>query len=135
VVLLFLAGLETDFRMFLRYSIAGLLVGLGGVLGSFLLGAWIAVAWGLAPSFLHPTALFLGAISVATSVGITARILAERRALDSPEGTTILAGAVIDDVLGILVLAIVGALASAGGAVDWGAVGRIAARAAGFSVA
>lgn len=137
VVLLFVVGLETDLRMLARYGAAGLLVGVGGVAGSFALGAGITVGFGLAPSVLHPEALFLGAISVATSIGITARILAERRALESPEGTTILAAAVIDDVLGILVLAIVGALAASGGgaAVDWAALGRIGARAAGFWVA
>jgi Kef-type K+ transport system membrane component KefB len=141
IVLLFVVGLETDFRMFVRYSFPGLLVGLGGVLGSFFLGAAVTVAFGLAPHLLHPEALFLGTISVATSVGITARILSEKRRLDSPEGTTILAGAVIDDVLGIIVLAIVGGIAAAevasGGAaagVDWRAIGGIAGRAVGFWV-
>jgi Kef-type K+ transport system membrane component KefB len=138
IVLLFVVGLETDFRMFLRYSLPGLLVGMGGVVGAFFLGAWLAVAMGHAPSFMHPEALFLGTISVATSVGITARILSEKRTLDSPEGTTILAAAVIDDVLGIIVLAIVGGIAAAeaaaGGAhaIDWAAIGAVAGRAVGF---
>jgi len=142
IILLFVVGLETDFDMFLRYSFPGLLVGAGGVAGSFVLGDALTVAFGYAPNFMHPEALFMGAISVATSVGITARILSEKRALDSPEGTTILAGAVIDDVLGIIVLAIVAALAgrqAAAGAqatsppaIDWAAVGHTAALAFGF---
>ena len=107
VVLLFLAGLETDFYLFLRQSFAGTLVGIGGVLGAFLLGAWTTIAFGYADHFMDPVALFMGSISVATSVGITARVLSEQKSLDSPEGTTILAGAVIDDVLGILILAII----------------------------
>ena len=73
VLLLFLIGLETDFRMFLRYSVPGLFVGLGGVGFAFALGDLSSVALGLAPAPMHPAALFLGTISVATSVGITAR--------------------------------------------------------------
>ena len=107
IVLLFLSGLETDLSTFLRYSVAGTLVGIGGVVVSFFLGAGCAVWFGLAPGWLAPPALFLGAIATATSVGISARILSERRKLDSPEGVTILAAAVFDDVLGIIVLAIV----------------------------
>ncbi len=54
-----------------------------------------------------PVNLFIGIISTATSVGITARILSDRKKMDSPEGVTILAAAVFDDVLGIIFLAIV----------------------------
>jgi Kef-type K+ transport system membrane component KefB len=59
-------------------------------------------------------ALFVGAIMTATSVGITARVLGDIRRLDTPEGTTVLAGAVVDDVLGILILAIVIGIAETG---------------------
>ncbi len=135
IVLLFLSGLETDLATFLRYSVAGTVVGLGGVAFSFLLGAWITVVWGLAKGFMEPIALFMGAVSTATSVGITARILSERRKMDSPEGVTILAGAVIDDVLGIVVLALVVGISrvlGGGGHLDWGSIGLIAAKAFGF---
>lgn len=136
IIMLYLVGLETDLRMFLRYSVTGTLVGMGGVLGSFILGAMSAV-WLLpgVDSFMSPAALFLGVISTATSVGITARILAERRALDTPEGVTILAGAVIDDILGIILLAVVislGKLGAEGGSIPWGKVALIGARAFGF---
>ncbi|RME81958.1 MAG: cation:proton antiporter, partial [Planctomycetota bacterium] len=107
VILLFLAGLETDFKLFLQQSFAGSLVGLGGVAGAFFLGDLTTVWFGYAHHFMDPVALFMGTISVATSVGITARVLSEQKSLDTPEGTTILAGAVIDDVLGILILAVV----------------------------
>jgi len=113
LLLLFLSGLETDLGAFLRYSVAGTAVGIGGVIASFSLGAACGVWFGLTPSFFSPAALFLGAVSTATSVGITARILTEKRKTDSPEGVTILAGAVLDDVLGIVVLAMVVALAGA----------------------
>jgi Kef-type K+ transport system membrane component KefB len=135
IVLLFLSGLETDLRTFLRYSVVGSIVGLGGLLFSFILGDLCAVWFGLAPSFMHPTALFLGTISTATSVGITARILTEKHKMSSPEGVTILAGAVIDDVLGIVVLAIVVGMAkveSSGVAMEWSHIGLIAAKALSF---
>ena len=138
IILLYLAGLETDLSMFLRYSLAGTLVGLGGVIFSFAFGDLLAVWFGLADSFMDPRALFLGTISTATSVGITARILSERNKLVSPEGVTILAGAVIDDVLGIVILAVVVGMVKvshAGGVVDWMGIGFIAAKALGFWLA
>jgi len=142
IVLLFLAGLETDFRQFVRYAGPGGLVGLGGVLGAFVTGDLITVlfasslgyeGWG----FVSPIPLFMGTISVATSVGITARVLSEKESLDTPEGVTILAGAVIDDVIGIIVLAMVISMAAggdSGGSVDWGRIGGIAGKAFGIWV-
>ncbi|HOU22153.1 MAG TPA: cation:proton antiporter [Kiritimatiellia bacterium] len=135
IILLFLSGLETDLSTFLRYSVAGTIVGIGGVVFSFALGAGCAVWFGLAPGWLAPPALFLGAIATATSVGISARILSERRKMDSPEGVTILAAAVFDDVLGIIVLAIVVGMtrsASGGGQLAWGEILAISAKAFGF---
>ncbi len=136
IVLLFSAGLETDLPTFLRYSVMGTVVGIGGVVLSFCLGDLAAVAFlpGV-DSFLSPTALFLGTLSTATSVGITARILSEKRKMSSPEGVTILAGAVLDDVLGIVLLAVVvgiSKLGASGAAVDWGRIGIIALKAFGF---
>lgn len=137
VLLLFLSGLETDLRMFLRYSVAGTLVGIGGVVFSFAFGAGIGMVM-LNAAFMDPRCLFLGILCTATSVGITARILSEKRSIDSPEGVTILAAAVIDDVLGIICLAIVMgivAVESAGGSVtnvDWPGIGRIAVKSVGI---
>ncbi len=135
VLLLFMAGLETNLKLFLRYSVAGVMVGLGGVLFSFGLGAWCAVLFGVAEHLMDPTAMFLGVISIATSVGITARILAERRKTDSPEGVTIMAAAVLDDVLGIVLLAMVVGVAQmkvGGDHVPWSEIGLVAAKAFGF---
>jgi Kef-type K+ transport system membrane component KefB/mannitol/fructose-specific phosphotransferase system IIA component (Ntr-type) len=106
VILLFMSGLETDLSLFLRYSVAGLLVGIGGVIASFFLGVGSAMIF-LGRGFSDPGTLFLGILSTATSVGITARILSDQKKMDSPEGATILAAAVIDDVLGIICLAVV----------------------------
>jgi Kef-type K+ transport system membrane component KefB len=139
IILLFLAGLETDLAAFLRYSVVGSFVGLGGLVTAFVIGDLVAVLWpgnGI-DSFMDPAALFLGVISVATSVGITARILAEKKKMASPEGVTILAGAVFDDVFGIVTLAIVMGMAKVsmgGGEVNWAGIGIIAAKAVGFFV-
>ncbi|MFP4550623.1 MAG: cation:proton antiporter [Spirochaetales bacterium] len=136
IVLLFLAGLETDLPTFLRFSVVGTFVGLGGVVASFALGA--VGAWLFLPSvtsILDPAALFLGTLATATSVGITARVLSEQRKMSSPEGVTILAAAVLDDVVGIILVAIVVGISrstATGAGIDWGHVGIIAARAFGF---
>jgi len=136
LILLFSAGLETDLPTFIRFSAKGSFVGLGGVVVSFVLGDLGAVLFlkGI-DSFMHPTALFLGTLSTATSVGITARILSEQRKISTPEGVTILAAAVLDDVIGIIVLAVVVGVAkvsAAGGRVPWGDIGVIATKAFGF---
>ncbi len=135
ITLLFLSGLETDLTTLLHYSIAAIVIGLGGLVVSFVLGDLCAVWFGFGESFLDPPALFMGTIATATSVGITARVLSEKRKMSSPEGVTILAAAVLDDVLGIVVLALVIGMAKAkasGGALDWGSIGFLAFKAIGF---
>ncbi|MCD6460535.1 cation:proton antiporter [bacterium] len=145
ILLLFITGLETDLNLLRKFFIGGALVGISGVIVSYIIGAGTAV-W-LLPilfpvqfpdtiGFMNPTCMFIGVLSTATSVGITARILSERKKIASPEGVTILAGAVIDDVLGILVLAIViGLCTSDGGqsgasrSINWGQIGSIALKA------
>jgi Kef-type K+ transport system membrane component KefB/mannitol/fructose-specific phosphotransferase system IIA component (Ntr-type) len=106
IILLFSSGLETDLGLFLRYSVAGGLIGLGGAVLSFVLGALTGAAL-LHTGFTDVRCLFLGVLSTATSVGITARILSDQKRMDSPEGVTILAAAVFDDVLGIIMLAVI----------------------------
>ena len=132
IILLFLSGLETDLALFLQFSLKGAVIGITGVVVSFLSGAWAGSLITGAPLF-DSVNLFMGVLSIATSVGITARILSEQRKMDSPEGVTILAAAVIDDVLGIILLAIVlgivSVLSGGGGNVDWGAIGGIALKA------
>lgn len=136
IILLFASGLETDLGLFLRYSVAGGLVGLGGAIASFALGDFVGMVL-LKASFMDPRTLFLGILSTATSVGITARILSDQRKMDSPEGVTILAAAVFDDVLGIIFLAVVlGIVAvlngSGGGTLDFMTIGGIAGKAFGI---
>ena len=144
IVLLFTIGLETDLKLLLRYSLAGGLVGLGGMVVSFLLGAgsvmvFSQMLFGKSLGLFAPQCLLLGTITTATSVGITARILSEKRKLDSPEGVTILSAAVIDDVLGIILLAVVMGLITATksgegageGTIDWLHIAVIGAKAVG----
>ena len=133
ILLLFVSGLETDVRTFFKYSIVGTVVGIGGVLCSFFCGA--AVGCLLGWEFMDPRTLFLGILCTATSVGISARILSEHKAMGSPEGVTIMAAAVIDDVLGIICLAIVVGLASVnldGGRMSWGSIAWISVKSFGI---
>lgn len=135
ILLLFVSGLETDVGMFMRYSGPGLAVGVAGVVAAFGLGAFSAIALGLADSWMAPTALFFGAISTATSVGITARLLSERRKMETPEGVTILAAAVLDDILCFVVLAVVVGITQSqlqGAEFSWAHIGFVAARTIGF---
>ena len=135
IILLFHSGLETDLALFLRFSLKGAIIGIGGVIVSFLSGAWAGSLMTGLP-LTAPVNLFLGVLSIATSVGITARILSEQRKMDSPEGVTILAAAVIDDVLGIIILAVILGIVSVvsghgGDSVPWGSIGLIALKAVG----
>ncbi len=131
IILLFASGIETDLTLFLKYSVTGGIVGFGGVAFSFLFGDFCSMVM-LHTGFMDVRSLFLGIMSTATSVGITARILSDKKKMDSPEGVTILAAAVFDDVLGIVLLAVVMGIVSAlsGGAALSGAkIGMIAFRA------
>ena len=134
VILLFAAGLETNLKQFMRYAGPASLVAVGGLVLPFILGVYSTVLFGFADGFGDPRALFMGAILTATSVGITARVLSDMRRLDSPEGVTILAAAVVDDVLGILVLTVVVGMSEAG-AISFSEVAFISGKAVGFWLA
>ncbi|MFA6856474.1 MAG: cation:proton antiporter [Treponema sp.] len=112
IILLFSSGIETDLTLFLKYSVTGGIIGFGGVAVSFLFGDFCSMLM-LGAGFMDVRSLFLGIMSTATSVGITARILSDKKKMDSPEGVTILAAAVFDDVLGIVLLAVVMGIVSA----------------------
>jgi len=136
IFLLFSSGLETDLPTFIKFSGKASIVGLGGVIASFILGAGLTVL--LVPevtSIMDPEALFLGTICTATSIGITARILNEKKKISTPEGVTILAAAVLDDVISIILLSIVVGIATmeqGEGLIAWSAIGIVAAKAIGF---
>lgn len=106
ILLMFLAGLETDTETMRKVTLPAFAVAIGGVVLPLAGGLCIGLAFHLGTA----ETLFLGAILTATSVSITAQTLREMGRLQSREGTTILAAAVIDDILGIVVLAFVFAL-------------------------
>ena len=125
-VLLFEVGLESTVGQMARVGASAFLVAVAGVIAPFALG-WGVGAWLLpdASAYLHA---FLGATLCATSVGITARVLKDLRRGDAVEARIILGAAVVDDVLGLVVLAVVsGAIeaAGAGRALSLGAVGGL----------
>jgi Kef-type K+ transport system membrane component KefB len=129
LLLLFEIGLETDLRAMSRVGPAALAVAVVGV----------AVPFGLGYAYWaegHPGsgAIFVGATLTATSVGITARVLSDLRALGTPEARVIIGAAVIDDVLGLVILSVVSVLAG-GGAVTVLGIVRTLAVAVGFLVA
>jgi Kef-type K+ transport system membrane component KefB len=136
IFLLFSSGLETDLPTFIKFSGKASIVGFGGVIVSFFLGAGLTVM--LVPtvvSLMDPEALFLGTICTATSIGITARILNEKKKISTPEGVTILAAAVLDDVISIILLSIVVGIASMeknGGSIAWSTIALVAGKAIGF---
>jgi len=137
IVLLFIAGLHTNLKQFIANLAPATVCAIGGVVVPFFLGAWTVTLF-TDHGFWSPTALFMGAIMVATSVGITARVLQDIRRLDTAEGVTILGAAVVDDVLGILVLSIVVGIVRAeraGSSIDVAAILMTAIKAVGVWIA
>jgi len=110
LVLMFIAGLETDIERMKEASLPAFLVALSGVIWPFFLGAGVGHMFGLS----WTTACFLGGALTATSVSISARTLMDAGKMASPEATVILGAAVIDDVMGLFVLAFLAAAASSG---------------------
>lgn len=103
LVLMFLAGLETDVSEFQRNIIPSTLAALGGVLLPLILGT----AFPFFIGFSFKTSIFIAVILVATSVSISVQTLRELGKLNSSEGMTILGAAVIDDILGLIILSLV----------------------------
>ena len=129
IVLLFSSGLETDLKTFLKYSVTASVIGISEVVVSFILGDLLGMIFAkyalhLNCRFTDTIPLFAGLIAVATSVGIGARILSEKKKMDSPEGVTILAAALFDDILGIIFLAMVIGIVKSGH-VEWLAISLI----------
>jgi len=132
ILLMFIAGLETDLVEMRRVGKVAFWAAFGGVVLPLAAGAATA-AWFGQPLFW--TGVFIGTILTATSVSISAQTLMELDALRSREGSTILGAAVIDDVMGIVLLSVVVALArssTAGGHVDGIEIAWLALRMAAF---
>jgi Kef-type K+ transport system membrane component KefB len=129
IFLLFLVGLETKPADIFRVGWRALLVAVLGVVVPFIAGYLIVLAWGESKI----EAIFVGAALVATSVGITARVLGQMGLLGLEVSRIILGAAVIDDILGLLILAVVSSLAKDGG-VNYVQIGTTAALAVGFTL-
>jgi Kef-type K+ transport system membrane component KefB len=106
VLLLFSVGLETRVGDLKKVGKVATLVGVLGMIVPFILGA----AWAKFSGFETPKALFIAAAFVATSAGITARVLKDMGVLGALESRIILGAAVIDDILAMLLLGVVTAL-------------------------
>ena len=133
LLLMFVAGLETDLVQMRHVGTVAFWAAFGGVVLPMVGGAATAVAFGLP---LYWEGIFVGTILTATSVSISAQTLLELGALRTREGSTILGAAVIDDVMGIIVLSLVVALAKASGAgFDWMELGIVLVRVTVFFVA
>lgn len=104
--LLFRVGLEVKASELMRVGPVATLVAFSGVVMPFIMGAFIMLFWGATLN----ESIFVGAAMVATSVGITAQVLSAKGLLHELSSKVILAAAVIDDVLGLLVLAVVSSL-------------------------
>jgi Kef-type K+ transport system membrane component KefB len=129
LILLFEVGLESDLGDLLRAGVQAALVALVGVVVPFAMGFGIMQGLGHSPLL----AVFVGATLTATSVGITARVLADLGRLQDAAAKVVLGAAVVDDILGLVILAVVIGIAQTGG-VSLAAVGLLSAKAVMFLV-
>lgn len=129
ILLLFEVGLESDLSSLLRVGAAALWVAVAGVVFQFALGYGVALCFGLGGL----VALFIAAAPTATSVGITARVFGDLGVLQRKEARIVLGAAVSDDVIGLIVLAVMSGLAASHGISSWG-VARVVALALAFLV-
>lgn len=133
IVLLFEVGLESTVRDMLNVGWTSLLVAVLGVVTPFALGWGVGAL--LLPSHSAYVHAFLGATLTATSVGITARVLKDLGKTQSPEARVILGAAVVDDVLGLVILAVVSGViqaADSGADFAYSDIALIVAKSAGF---
>jgi Kef-type K+ transport system membrane component KefB len=120
ILLLFIVGLESTVAQMMKVGASSFLVATLGVIGPFVLG-WGVGAWLLPDHSVYMHA-YLGAALTATSVGITARVLKDLGRSQTTESRIILGAAVIDDVLGLIILAVVSGIitaANAGGQMSY----------------
>lgn len=121
LLLLFSTGLETNLRELKNTGLAATLIACAGVAVPMVLGILICLPFGsidslqLGPNHIY-NCIFIGAILTATSVAITVSVLKELGKISTKLGTTIVSAAIIDDVIGIIVLSVVVGIANAGNA-------------------
>lgn len=135
IILLFEVGLESTIGEMMKVGVASFMVATFGVIAPFFLG-WGVSAWFLPTESIY-VHIFIGATLTATSVGITARVLKDIKRINTKEAKIILGAAVIDDIMGLVILAVVTGIigaASGGGELGSGAVFFIVAKAVGFVI-
>jgi Kef-type K+ transport system membrane component KefB len=132
ILLLFEVGLESDLGKLLAVGWSSLLVATLGVIGPMVLGYGVSAL--LLPDASWLTHLFIAGAITATSVGVTARVLKDLGRSDSKEARIILGAAVADDVMGLVVLAVVSGLVTGAGGNAWAASLWIIAKAALFLI-
>lgn len=130
ILLLFLVGLETKFANFKKSGLLATIVAIGGVIVPFVLGYLLVIAWGYPAN----EALLVGAALTATSIAITVKVLKDIGRSRTNESNILIGAAVIDDVLGLIVLAIVLGLIN-GGAPSLVEIGIITVKSVGFWLA
>lgn len=128
IFLLFTVGLETKPSAIFRVGRKALMVAILGVVVPFVCGYLLMRAWGAS----NVESMFIGTAMVATSVGITARVLGQMGLLDDDTSRIILGAAIIDDILGLLILAVVSSVAE--GRVDYLEILLTAGLAIGFTL-
>ncbi|MBB6638419.1 cation:proton antiporter [Cohnella thailandensis] len=116
LLLMFLAGMETDLAQLQRNWKAAFAVAIGGIVLPFIGGYSAALAFGFSSDY----AMFFGILFCATSVSISVQVLKEMNRLGSREGTTILGAAVVDDVLVVILLAVMMSVLGTGNDVSLG---------------
>lgn len=126
VILLFQIGLESNIAKMRAVGLCAFLVATIGVVAPFILGTYLVGPW-LLPGLSTNAYLFLGAALTATSVGVTARVFRDLGKLQIPEAHIVLGAAVIDDVMGLIILAVLSAIVTLG-SVSAGAISWIAAK-------
>ena len=135
ILLLFEVGMESNIKEMLSVGASSLLVAIFGVVAPFLIGLGIS-SWMLPDEHLL-VHVFIGATLCATSVGITARVLSDLGKINARESKIVLGAAVIDDILGLVILAVVSGVIAAsntGGTLATSEVALIIGKAAGFLV-
>ena len=111
IILLFEVGLESSVKEMMKVGLASFMVAIFGVVAPFFLG-WGVGAWFLPAESIY-VHIFIGATLTATSVGITARVLKDLGKIQTREAKIILGAAVIDDILGLVILAVVAGIITA----------------------
>ncbi len=138
IILLFEVGLESKVHEMMAVGLKSFTVAIAGVVTPFLVGYYVSGM--ILPDLPEISKIFMGAILTATSVGITARVFKDLKFTQEAEARIVLGAAVIDDILGLIILAVVSGMAACSGVADCSDVSAsqitiISAKAIGFVVA